>query len=388
MVLRRSSVLALAACLSLPAQEPLRREGSHWVRESRGTITTAGAERLKLITRGRITVRPDSSRENVSYTWTQRVRRSSEQSARDLLDSLAVKSRHAGQWCVIAAEVPDDVIAELLIQVPGSMRQYVFDVHTGSVNVRGLNGDIQSVLVAGNVDMDQIDGNVIARTGGGAMTFGNVKGSLRCLSGGGSIRAESIGRESILETAGGEIWIDRAFGPVRASTAGNIHVGSATASVSVHTSGGMIEVEKTGGIVTAESAGGSIVIGSARGVRAESAGGTIKMKNISGAIRASTASGNLYVALSNQGALEDSFLATGRGDITVYVPSKLPVTVKALNESAGWYGRIISDFPEIQSKVNGSTGSTRPVLAEGSINGGGPVLMLSVSNGSVFLKRQ
>jgi len=150
----------------------------------------------------------------------------------------------------------------------------------------------------------------------------------------------------------------------------------------------MIEVENAQGIVTAESAGGSILIGGARGVRAESAGGTIKMKNVSGSIRASTASGNLFVAFSDQRALENSFLATGRGDITVFVPSKLPVTVKALNESAGWQARIISDFPEVRSTIPGSMGSGRPVLAEGALNGGGPSLILSVTSGTVFLRRQ
>jgi hypothetical protein len=85
--------------------------------------------------------------------------------------------------------------------------------------------------------------------------------------------------------------------------------------------------------------------------------------------------------------LENSFLATGRGDVAVYLPSNRAVTIKALNESAGWLGRIVSEFPEIQvQRPVGGVGRT--VEAEGSLNGGGPVVMISVAGGTVYLRRQ
>ena len=383
----RAILTLLVLVTAASAQEQLRREGPTWSREVKGTISTTGANRLRLVSRGRITVRPDSSSSEIRYAWIQRVRTHSESEAREQVQSLSVRSRTWNEWCVVYAEAPESVYSELTVSVPAALRQYVFDTQMGGISARGLAGDVHAETAAGNVEMEEIGGSVVARTGGGAMTFGVIKGSLRCLSGGGSIRIGRIDQESVIETAGGEIWIERAGGPVRASTAGNIHIGDAESTVSAHTLGGLIEVERARGIVTAESAGGSILIGSAGGVRAESAGGTIKMKNVSGAIRASTASGNLYVALAAGRALENSFLATARGDITVYVPSNTAVTVKALNESSGYYGRIISDFPEVRAQVPGMMGSGRPVLAEGSINGGGPTLMLSVNSGTVFLKR-
>lgn len=381
-------LLVLAGTASLPAQDAVRKEGQYWLREVKGNAPTSGASRMKIITSGRVIVRPDSSLTTVRYTWSQRLKQHSQTNATARLQRLDIQVKSAGAWCILDATAPDDVLSELTIHVPSGLRQYVIDNRTGAISVRGLQGDVQAVTTAGNIDMDEMGAGVVARTGGGSLTFGTVKGSVRCLTGGGTVRATKIGAESILESAGGEIWIEEAAGPIRASTAGNIHVGRAASSVSAHTSGGMIEVENAQGIVTAESAGGAILIGGARGVRAESAGGTIKMRNVSGSIRASTASGNLFVALSGQRALENSFLATGRGDITVVVPSKLPVTVKALNESSGWQARILSDFPEVRSTVPGSMGSGRPVLAEGALNGGGPTLILSVASGTVFLKRQ
>jgi hypothetical protein len=48
--------------------------------------------------------------------------------------------------------------------------------------------------------------------------------------------------------------------------------------------------------------------------------------------------------------LEDSVLSTGSGDITVFIPSNLVVTIQAISTSPGLQ-KIISDFPEIQARV-------------------------------------
>jgi hypothetical protein len=50
-------------------------------------------------------------------------------------------------------------------------------------------------------------------------------------------------------------------------------------------------------------------------------------------------------------------------------------------------GRIISDFPEIHVKVLTQPGAN-PVVAEGALNGGGPLLRLNVVGGTIYLRRQ
>jgi len=122
-------------------------------------------------------------------------------------------------------------------------------------------------------------------------------------------------------------------------------------------------------------------------VRCEAAEGTIRLRSAGGSVRASTASGQIYATIEGGVGLEDSLLATGRGDITVSIPSNLQVTVKALNESAGWTGRITSEFPEVQVQAR-EAGRSRPMVALGQLNGGGPVLMLSATDGTIQLRRQ
>jgi hypothetical protein len=184
------------------------------------------------------------------------------------------------------------------------------------------------------------------------------------------------------------VYVGEVGGTLRVSTDGNIHVVRAGRMVSAHTSGGMIEVESAGGIVTAESMSGGIVIGTAPGVRCESANGSIRIGNVTGSVRASTASGNLHVTLATGRLEENSFLATGRGDITVMVPSNLAATVKALNESSGnWTSRFYSEFPEVQPRL-AEMGPGRPLAVSGLLNGGGPLLMLSTGNGSIQLRKR
>ena len=61
-------------------------------------------------------------------------------------------------------------------------------------------------------------------------------------------------------------------------------------------------------------------------------------------MRVSTAMGSIMASLL-AGKLADSFLATGNGDITVYIPSNVGVTIRAQNEMADSTRRIAVDFP-------------------------------------------
>jgi len=130
--------------------------------------------------------------------------------------------------------------------------------------------------------------------------------------------------------------------------------------------------------VLADNSGGSVQVGSLQGVRVASAGGSIGLRGSSGSLRAVTDVGSILAELMSGMPMQDSILSTGAGDITVYIPSNLPLTVKALNET-GPAGRIVSEFSEIPVRDG--------VMAEGALNGGGPVLRLTSSGGTIYVKR-
>jgi hypothetical protein len=95
-----------------------------------------------------------------------------------------------------------------------------------------------------------------------------------------------------------------------------------------------------------------------------------------------TAMGNILANLGGS-RLAESLLATGNGDITVVIPSNINVTIRAENQMADTLRRIVSEFREIQPRPIG-----RHLVAEGRVNGGGPLLQISASGGTIFLKRQ
>jgi hypothetical protein len=178
------------------------------------------------------------------------------------------------------------------------------------------------------------------------------------------------------------------MGPVHAATAGgNIRVDRALSTVFARTAAGLIQVQQADGAVTAESYGGAIQVNAANGVQCDSTGGPIRLRNVGGPLRASTASGSILAELLSGNRIENSTLSTNAGDITVFIASNLPLTVAARNESMGALGRIISDFPEIHVRPASQAGAS-PVVGEGALNGGGPVLHINVVGGTIYLRRQ
>ena len=111
--------------------------------------------------------------------------------------------------------------------------------------------------------------------------------------------------------------------------------------------------------------------------------GGIRLTNVSGALSAATAVGNIFARLANGRRLSDSSLATSSGDITVLIPSSLALTIRAENGRSGGARAIVSDFPAIVVRGEGPL-----AVAEGRLNGGGPVLKLSGMGGTIFIKRQ
>jgi len=141
--------------------------------------------------------------------------------------------------------------------------------------------------------------------------------------------------------------------------------------------------------VTAESSGGAIQVNSAKGVRCESAGGAIRLRNVAGAVHAFANSGSILAELVSGSFagkfMTDSILSTNAGDITVLIPSNLALTLQAAMNRA--FGAYQFRFPQFRPRVGGIAGAG-PLVAEGSLNGGGPLLRVNVTGGTIYLRRR
>jgi hypothetical protein len=177
-------------------------------------------------------------------------------------------------------------------------------------------------------------------------------------------------------------------GMLRAETAGgDLILRGASATIEAQTAGGQIQIGDSGGSVIAQTAGGSIRLNGARGrVDVKTAGGSISLLQLRNAVNASTAAGGIVVQIdAEQKIFSASELATLAGDILVYLPPGLPLTIDAAIDMAAGH-RILSDFP-LSIKGEGPAYATTKVLGAGTLNGGGEVLRVRTVAGNIEIRR-
>ena len=228
----------------------------------------------------------------------------------------------------------------------------------------------------GHIKVLDVAGELTAFTAGGHINAGNVTGDASLHSGGGHIRAGKIGGRADLETVGG-----------------NIAVGQAENFVSVRTGGGQIDFGEVRGSVRAQTGGGGIHLMYVSGpMEVESSGGSICVTGASGAVQAATSGGSITAwinpsAPAGKGPVHlegPSQLASGTGDIIVYLPRNLAANIDALVAN-GTEQHIEADSDlhlTMQAPMNG----VGPVHAVAVLNGGGAPLKLRTTAGKIHLQ--
>ena len=121
---------------------------------------------------------------------------------------------------------------------------------------------------------------------------------------------------------------------------------------------------------------------------ADTAGGSIRLMQLKAGARAQTAAGSIVVEfVGPRNAFTDSRFETTAGDIIVTLPSNLGVNVRAGIEMASGH-KIRSDFPELKITSEGDGGyGPREIFAEGSLNGGGPMLKAQTTIGNIEFRK-
>ncbi len=378
----RTLILGFGCLAAAGAQTDLTREGSFWVRSVSGTDQIAPAGRLQINASGSIKI-CGAPQNHLTYVLKSRVKGRGEQEARRRLSGLTVHVTRQGETSFLAVQ-PGAGMGELDVRVPRTLKETLMVTTDGSLEMCDLDGSVRGRTGGGPIRADRIRGDVRVNTSGGDIEVGTVGGLVQAVTMGGRITLTSAGREANLETAGGDVFVQSVGGPLRVSTgAGGIHIGKAAASVTASTAGGLIQIGEAHGVVTTRNFGGPVQVGAAAGVSCENANGGVRLQNVSGRLRVSTAFGSIIAQLFSGRPITDSFLTTANGDITVLIPSNIAVTIRARNDSADSVRRIVSEFPGVEVRMDGSQ-----VVAEGAINGGGPVLRLAGTGGTIFIKRR
>jgi hypothetical protein len=367
------ATLFLAASLAAVAQTPnarlYRASGNEWIQEVTGTLPASKQLKVRS-SAGAIRVQ-GGQRSAVLYTIREHVHARSEETARRELAHLYF-STSSGETASLRAECEgsNGGYIDFDVQVPAQTTLVKLETQGGAVTAKNISGRLEASTGGGNIQLDQIGGVISASSGGGNIDIGKVGGDV------------------LVETGGGNIHIDSAAGRIVAkSGGGNLRIGDGKI-MDLQTGGGGITVAKCEGKIRAGTGGGSIelldILGSAQ---VESGGGGIKIGPVSGGVRVQTGSGPIIATLAKGPSFTDSRLETSVGDITVYVPAGLGVTIRAAVEVSRGYG-IRSDFPELKITQTNQQWGPREAYAEGALNGGGPVLHVHTSSGNIVFKRK
>ena len=220
---------------------------------------------------------------------------------------------------------------ELVVRVPREVKSVSLDTSGGDVSVDGVNGRVHVSTGGGHLQINDIRGMVSAQTGGQDIDVGTVNGDGR------------------FHTAGGKIAVDYIKGNLDAFTGGGtISLGTGLRNAVLESGAGDVRVTFCGGMLKAQSGGGNLVLGDVAGpADIRTNGGNLRLRSAKGFVRAQTNAGNIELdgvpsadASTGAGSIVAKFTAsdhprraslleTPTGDVTVFLPPELPVTIRA-----------------------------------------------------------
>lgn len=177
---------------------------------------------------------------------------------------------------------------------------------------------------------------------------------------GGNITVGDLAGRMEARTSGGNVKLGNIDGTVDAGTSGgNVSLGSCTGDTKLHTSGGNVRAEKIVGRADLDTSGGDIVV-----------------KLVENTLSAHTSGGDVEAAIG--GALKgDCSLGTSGGDVKVAVDKAAAFQLDAATSG----GSVRADGLTI-TLDGGGTGRSH---LSGKVNGGGPLLKLRTSGGSIHI---
>lgn len=368
------------------------RSGSQWVQETSGTIPAGKMVRVYAAL-GSVEMRGQIGVTEVTYKVRKVVHRSTEEEAKREWASFNVGHGRKGDWATVAGEWVSArprrsrMNVEFVLTIPLETATVKIDTLGGAVGVYSVQGKVYARTAGGSITSDDIGHFLSADTLGGNIDVGKVRGEVSLNTAGGSINIGNVGGKIVAVTSGGSVQVLRGGQSVKVETAGGSIGVKECGDLSAMTAGGSIDIGNVKGWANLESGGGGIRMISATGpVRANTAGGGIKLTRLTSGVQAETANGPIEAEFISS-RITDTHLATTAGDIIVYLPSDIAVTIKAAIEVSNGH-RIYTDFSGVRVVSDGGNYGPRQVFGEGSLNGGGPIMKVQTSNGNIYFRRK
>ncbi|HXW55943.1 MAG TPA: hypothetical protein VEJ67_09360 [Candidatus Cybelea sp.] len=312
--------------------------------------------------------------------------------AKELLKEFRILTREVPDGVVIKGLTTDEeeCTGRLWVTIRVNMpRDYNVEVSTGGGNIEtdDVSGRVNLFTAGGNISAGNIDGPArIESASGGHISLKNVAGDLTAITGGGHITTGSVGGNATLRTTGGHIRVGSVQGIARLDTGGgNITLQQSGSDLIAETAGGQIEVGEAAGLVRARTGGGGIRVVRLSGpTNLETAGGSIYLTQVDSSVRASAVAGGItaWFVAPPKGQSPCEFNSND-GDIVVYLPRQIPVTIDARIQMGDDHRLIVDPAFPLKVSYDASARGERMVRAEGALNGGGEVIRLRTVAGNI-----
>ena len=411
------SMSAILILNSESKSQELIKKGRYFVAEVTKNFTVKRSGTLRIVDiRGNVNVITWAKNEVLVIEY-KKIDTRSEKEAREILEKSRSGYTQRGDIIEIGGDYYDRdwMESDYEVTVP---QNFNVDIKTrgGDLSVGHLTGTVSMSTSGGEIRLNDIDGLVDAKTSGGDIevvnskqrtslsTSGgdldlkNIGGALVAKTSGGDISLRGSHARSVIHTSGGDIIIVDAGEGVEAHTSGgDIDVSDTKGPAEVHTSGGDIQLHNIGGALEASTSGGDIIGRTIQGgADISTSGGEIELLDVKGGVYAKTAGGDVTVEITLTDFKVDhrTSLRTAGGEITLYIPEKLPATIRAEIEITDrWEDyNIYSDFPLTSASETGSGESRRFrsrkfIRSEGEINGGGDIVELYTTDGNIHIKK-
>lgn len=332
--------------------------------------------------------------------------------------SLAVRNIRAG--VALKGHVPWRTFQGRLwvtyeIHIP---KRYNLDIYTqaGGIEVQQIDGHVKLMTGGGDIAVDGVGAGesradtsgtskqILAslETKGGHIRIGDVAGGLQATTAGGHITVGNVDGPANLQTGGGRIQSGRIEGEATLDTGGgNIQVLGASSDVTANTAGGQINIGEAAGTIRASTGGGAVHIEQVSGpTTVDTSGGGVFLAQVDGPLHVSSVSGGITAWFTEQRAAREPTLVDGAirkmpgasklvsedGDIVVYLPRQLAVTIEAEVEHSSAH-HIVAD-PSLPLKISyaESDSGIRDVRGKCNLNGGGNILQLKALSGNIVLR--
>ena len=384
-------LLAVAAAVPLCAQQSrIYRDGSAWVEETTGTMPLGREVRVNTDL-GAIQVQGNSP--NVRYVIRKRSFAPTEEAARRQFEQLRISVAKSAERNFIEGRLLGKTLnrfnAEFVLQVPRELELVRVETRSGALNLNSLTATIFGTTGGGSVKLDDIAGPIKISSGGGTVEGGNLGADFTLSSsGGGDVHINNIAGQARVTVGGGKVYIGTVKGSTISTGAGSIEVRKCDGDLRATTDGGNLSFGDVSGAVRAITGGGSVRLASANGrVQVSTGGGSVELNNLGQGAQVETGAGPITVGfVTNHGTFTESSLHTAAGDVSVCLPSNMPVTVHAASDMTNGKG-IFSDFPELKISTSGNEFGPKAMSAEGTLNGGGPLLRVRTTIGQINFKR-